>query len=66
MKDLMQKVKSFMIFDFPLQSTYIDAKFAEMLQNPTKLTQLIRRKLTHHFAGAKLHEASTSLVLLAA
>lgn len=32
MKDLMQKVKSFIIFDFPLQSNYIDAKFAETHQ----------------------------------
>lgn len=32
MKDLMQKVKSFMTFDFPLQSTYIDKKFTETHQ----------------------------------
>jgi len=32
MKDLMQKVKSFMTFDFPLQSTYIETKFTETHQ----------------------------------
>jgi hypothetical protein len=37
-----------------------------VMQNPTKLTQLIRSKLTHHFAGVKLHKASISLVSIAA
>lgn len=32
MKDLMQKVKSFVTFDFPLQASYINAKFAETHQ----------------------------------
>lgn len=54
MKDLMQKAKSFIIFDFPLQSTYIDAKFAEthqklQLEAPEWSSAATRQKLISNY-----------------
>ncbi|TAJ44405.1 MAG: hypothetical protein EPO58_17610 [Chitinophagaceae bacterium] len=54
MKDLMQKAKSFIIFDFPLQSTYIDAKFAEthqklQLEVPEWSTTATRQQLISNY-----------------
>lgn len=54
MKDLMQKAKSFIIFDFPLQSTYIDAKFAEthqklQLEAPDWSSTATRQKLISNY-----------------
>jgi len=44
MKDLMQKVKSFITFDFPLQATHISTNFAE----------------THQKLQSEVHEWSTT------
>jgi hypothetical protein len=54
------------IVAFPVFFYWLGRRSGYKLQNPTKLTQLIRSKLTHHFAGVKLHKASISLVSIAA
>ena len=54
MKDLMQKVKSFMTFDLPLQATYISTNFAEThqklkLEVPEWSTTATRQQLISNY-----------------
>jgi len=61
MKDLMQKVMTFITFDFPVQATYINIKFAETHQKlqtevPEWSSTATRQKLlfnywSNHVAG---------------